>query len=78
MSRRRLVELPDDLPEDEGFPVKTCNWCAGDPERQDTKSVVALEHEGGIHRYYGLCGNHAEVLNVSYEWQEIPGTKKYK
>jgi hypothetical protein len=73
MPRHRLVPLTPDLPEDPGFPVQTCNHCAGelDPKRRETKSVVALEYEGKIHRYYGLCGNHAEVMPYTFEWQEV-------
>lgn len=69
MSRQRLVPLTSDLPEDEGFPLHTCNDCA--ETRPDTRAVVALEHEGRIHRYYGLCGNHAEVLGLSTDWKTV-------
>lgn len=67
--RNRLVPLREDLPEEPGFPVQSCNYCAG--EGWETRAVVAKEHQGKIHRYYGLCGNHAEVSGLSYEWKEI-------
>ncbi len=71
MPRNRLVPLTDDLPEDEGFPLHTCNWC-DDKEPNRPKAVIALEHDGGaIHRYYGLCANHAEVLDVSEAWKAV-------
>lgn len=73
MARDRLVPLTDDLPESEGFPLHTCNDCA--ETRPDTRAVVALEHDGAIHRYYGLCGNHAEVSGVSTEWADVTSSK---
>lgn len=57
MARDRLVPLTSEIPKSEGFPLHTCNWCRG-----NTEAVIALEHQGKIHRYYGMCGNHAEVL----------------
>lgn len=70
MPRDRLVPLRTGLPEDPDFPVFTCNHCAGEG-REGVESVVALEHEGRLHRYYGLCGNHAEVLPCTSEWTEV-------
>lgn len=70
VARDRLIPLTSDLPETEGFPLHTCNWCAG-TEREETKAVVALEHEGKEHRFYGLCSNHAEVLGVGTEWTSV-------
>jgi hypothetical protein len=67
--KERLVPLTNDLPEDPGFPVQTCNYCAG--ESREVKSVVALEFQGEkVHRFYGMCGNHAEVYDVTFEWQD--------
>ena len=66
MSRERLVPLTSELPASEGFPLQTCNW---DDDR-DVPAVVALEHDGGVHHFYGVCCNHAEVMNRSYEWTE--------
>lgn len=74
MPRQRLVPLTPDLPEDEGFPVYNCNYCAG--EGVERKSVVAMEHDGKIHQYYGMCGHHAEVLPYTPEWREVKGKKE--
>ena len=74
MARNRLVPLTPDLPEDEGFPVQNCNHCAG--EGVDRKAVIALEHEGKIHRFYGLCGNHAEVSPYTEEWTQVGRARK--
>jgi hypothetical protein len=70
MARERLVALTPDLPESDGFPLHTCNWCVG-TGRDETKAVVALEHEGKVHRFYGACGNHAEVLGQSTDWTPV-------
>ena len=68
MPRNRLVPLTDDLPEAEGFPLKTCNYC----DRDGVHAVVAKEHDGKDNRFYGMCGNHAEVSNLKLNiWTKV-------
>lgn len=66
----RLVTLTDDLPETEGFPLHTCNWCVGSG-REGTKAVLAVEHTGKIHRFYGVCSNHAEILSLHQDQKGV-------
>ena len=67
LRRERLVPLSEAV-ESEGWPLAMCNWCDDRPR----KSVVALELKTRrIHRYYGACGYHAEVLPVKLgQWSE--------
>lgn len=68
MARNRLIPLTSDLEESEGFPLHNCNWC----DDKETKAVVAKEHDGKQHRFFGMCGNHAEVSDLRlWTWTAV-------
>ena len=70
-SKHRLVPLTmPNIEETDGFPLYECNYC-DDKDGNRPKSVIAKEHLGKIHRFFGMCGNHAEMSGLSEQWSEV-------
>lgn len=67
--RERFVPLTDDsVEETDGWPLHVCNWCI---DKREVPAVIILEHESAVHRFFGVCGNHAELMNRKLEeWTE--------
>jgi len=71
MRRHRIVTLEQVIPEQQHL-CKNCFYCYSpkEPDRKVSKAVAAVEVEIPFnkHLFFGICGNHAEIRNLSEEW----------
>jgi hypothetical protein len=75
VKRRRIISLEQVIPEQQHL-TRNCFYCyePKQPEKK-VKAVVAVEVEVPQTKsslYFGICGNHAEVSNLSREWRTCP------